>query len=338
MKKEIAHYADRYSEGREIDTIFFGGGTPSFVDPTYIDELIKCIDQHFSLSPNAEMTLETNPGTVSKEKLVKFKDAGINRLSIGIQSFDDEELKFLTRIHDENTAIETVHTAADAGFENISIDLIFSLPNQSFETWSANLKKAIELPIKHISAYSLILERGTILNKMVLDGKIKMTSENHDAELYKHTMEFLSEKGFEQYEVSNFSLPSYECLHNLYYWQHKDYFGLGTAAHSFVDGERWWNFSSLKKYTSEIDKNNHAVRGRERLSPKEMKDELIMLGLRSRGIKMDEIKGYSTDWYFEKKKIIDSFIDRRYLIEKDGILKCTQQGYLVCDEIISKLL
>ncbi|MDX1701254.1 MAG: radical SAM family heme chaperone HemW, partial [Melioribacteraceae bacterium] len=243
LKKEIMHYAEKHSDGRVIDTIFFGGGTPSFVDPKYIDELIKCIDHHFSLSKNAEITLETNPGTVSKDKLQKFKDAGINRLSIGIQSFDDEELKFLTRIHDEKTAIDTVLNAANAGYENISVDLIFSLPNQSCDTWSDNLKKAIELPIKHISAYSLILEKGTILNKMVIDGKIKMTSENHDAELYKYTMEFLGENGFEQYEVSNFSRPTYECVHNLYYWEYKDYLSFGTSAHSFINGKRWWNYS-----------------------------------------------------------------------------------------------
>ena len=160
-------------------------------------------------------------------------------------------------------AIDTVENTVNAGFENISIDLIFSLPNQTQSTWKENLDIAVSLPINHISAYSLILERGTILNKMVLDGKIKMNNENHDADLYKYTMDFLEENNFNQYEISNFAKDGFECHHNLYYWQYKDYLSFGTAAHSFVDGKRWWNFSSLKKYIAEIEQNGNAVRGDE---------------------------------------------------------------------------
>ncbi len=191
IKKEIEHYCKNiFFKNRIIDTIFFGGGTPSFMESKYIDEIINSVDSNFQLSPKAEITLETNPGTVSKSKLIEFNNAGINRISIGIQTFDDAELKFLTRIHDKKMAIHTVENTVNAGFENISIDLIFSLPNQTQSTWKENLDIAVNLPINHISAYSLILERGTILNKMVLDGKIKMNNENHDADLYKYTMDY----------------------------------------------------------------------------------------------------------------------------------------------------
>ena len=338
LKLEIAYYAKLYSQNRIIDTIFFGGGTPSFMTPNYIGEIIAEISKNFNLDQNAEITLETNPGTVSKQKMAEFIIAGINRVSIGIQTFDEKELKFLTRIHDKETAIKTVYNTAEAGIENISIDLIFSLPNQTKKTWIENLNIAASLPIKHISTYSLILEKGTILNKMVLDGKVKMASENHDAALYKYTMDFLTNEGFTQYEISNFAKENYECRHNLYYWEYRDYLSFGTAAHSFVNGERWWNFSSLKKYISEIEINRNAKRGSEILDKSQILDEYIMLGLRSKGINLSEIKKYSDDWYFEKKENINSFIKERYLIQTEERISCTQKGYIICDEIISKLI
>lgn len=338
LKKEIIYYSSLYSDNRIIDTIFFGGGTPSFMSSSYIGDIIQTISQNFNLSPKAEITLETNPGTVTKESLISFRNVGINRLSIGIQSFDEAELKFLTRIHDKKKAINTVQNGADAGFENISIDLIFSLPNQTKKTWEENLNIAASLPIKHISAYSLILEKGTILNKMVLDGKVKMTGENHDAELYRLTMEFFEQNGFKQYEISNFAKGNYECRHNLYYWEYKDYLSFGTAAHSFVNGKRWWNYSSLKKYINEVEQQGHAIRGSEKLESSQMFDEFIMLALRSKGLNLEKAKLFSPTWYFEKKQIINSFIKERFLNEKDGILSCTQNGYMICDEIINKLL
>lgn len=338
IKKEINFYSQKYSDSRIVDTVFFGGGTPSFMSPNYIEEIISIINKNFKLSKNAEITLETNPGTVTKNKLKEFIQSGVNRISIGIQTFDDNELKFLTRIHNKQTAIETVKNAADSGFENISVDLIFSLPNQSRKTWQSNLETAIDLPIKHISAYSLILEKGTILNKMVLDGKINMNSENHDAELYSITMDFLKANLFEQYEISNFAKQGFQCKHNLYYWQYNDYLGFGTAAHSFVNGKRWWNYSSLKKYISEINNNGYAVRGEEKLSNNQMIEEIIMLGLRSKGLDLNMIETFSSNWYFEKRNIINSFIKESYLQKSNSFLSCTKKGYMVCDEIINKLL
>lgn len=338
LEREINFYAKKYSHDRIIDTIFFGGGTPSFMNPNYIGKIINSISRNFNISSDVEVTLETNPGTVSKGKIIEFKNSGINRVSIGIQTFDESELKFLSRIHDKKTAIQTVHNTIEAGIENVSVDLIFNLPNQTKETWIENLNIVVKLPIKHISAYSLILEKGTILNKMVLDGKVKMTSENYDAELYEYTMKFLNWKNFKQYEISNFAKPGFECLHNKYYWNYKDYLGFGTSAHSFVNGKRWWNYSSLKRYISEIHKKGNAVRGIENLTNDQSLEEFIMLGLRSKGIKLSELNFYSKNWYFEKKDIINSFIAEKYLIKTNNKLSCTQKGYMICDEIISKLL
>ncbi len=338
LKKEIKFYAGKYSSGRNIDTIFFGGGTPSFMKPEYIQEIIETIKHNFNISNEIEITLETNPGTVTKEKLKEFKSAGINRISIGIQSFDNNELKFLTRIHDKDTAIKTVEDAAIIGFDNISIDLIFSLPNQTLQTWKSNLELAVKLPIKHISAYSLILEKGTILNKMVLDGKIKMATENHDAKLYKYTMEYLDKYKFNQYEVSNFAKKNFECKHNLYYWEYQDYLSFGTAAHSFVNGIRWWNFSSLKKYISEIEQTGNAIRGKEKLTNEQMLEEIIMLGLRSNGLNLTLVQNINKNWYGEKQSTIKKLVDNSFIKFEKNTLKCTSEGYMICDEIIAELL
>jgi oxygen-independent coproporphyrinogen III oxidase len=253
IKKEIDYYSEKYQDDNHFTSIFFGGGTPSLMAPQDLKDIIFHLKKRFRVSDTAEITMETNPGTVTEEKLCHFLEAGINRISIGIQSFDDDDLKFLTRIHNRETAVKTVLNAHKAGFMNISIDLIFNLPGQTKEKWLSNLQQAAYLPINHISAYSLILERGTILNKLVLDGIVTMQDDDYDADLYELTIDYLTDRGFGQYEVSNFAHKGYESVHNMAYWHHRNYLGLGPSAHSFMDGKRWWNYSSLKKYISEIE-------------------------------------------------------------------------------------
>jgi len=339
LKREIKYFAQTYSSGRIITSIFFGGGTPSLMQPEYLEEIISATADNFNVSAEAEVTMETNPGTVDREKLRKFKAAGINRISIGVQSFNDEELKFLTRIHNSKTAIETVCFASEVGFENISLDLIFNLPKQTKQNWFNNLKQAVRLPIKHISAYSLILERGTILNKMVLDGKVKMQSDDYDADLYETTIDCLTQNSFLQYEVSNFAKPGYECKHNNAYWQYKDYIGLGTSSHSFVDGNRWWNFSSLKKYISEINKNKNAVANSESLTIEQMHDEYIMLALRGKGIDLIEHKKkFNFDWINKNYSYLKKLKNENFILLDDSGVKLTKKGYAVCDEILQNIL
>ncbi len=334
--KEIETQSLEFSADRKITSIFLGGGTPSFMEPEYIGRILEQVKTKFRVDEKAEITMETNPGTVSKEKLIDFKNTGINRISIGIQSFDKKELGFLTRIHDAETAIKTVRDAADI-FENISIDLIFNLPNQTKEIWMRNLTTAVSLPIKHISAYSLILEHGTILNKMVLDGKVKMQDEDYDAELYELTIEYLSTKGFDQYEVSNFTKPGFECIHNLAYWRYKDYLGFGSSAHSFVSNKRWWNFSSVKFYNDAVNKKSNAAAGYEILKREQMIVEYVMLALRSNGLDLRELENrFGSEWIEMNKNYLDELIKDGYLIQQNSVLKFTATGYALCDEIISK--
>lgn len=324
-----------YLKGKNITSIFFGGGTPSLLLPNQIGDILSVLYKNFDVSQNVEITLETNPGTVDLEKLKEFKRVGINRLSIGVQSFQNEELKFLTRIHDRALAIETVENGSKAGFYNINLDLIFNLPKQTWKIWEDNLNQAVKLPITHISAYSLILERGTILNKMVLDKKIKMNDDDFDASLYEFTLKFLSNHNFSQYEVSNFCKSDFECKHNLAYWQHQDYIGFGPSAHSFYRNKRWWNFSGVKQYINKIAKEKNAICGSEKLTSAELQDEFIMLALRSNGLNLDKLKKeYGNTWLLKNNIRITKLIDDEFMINDNGILKFTSKGYPLCDEIL----
>lgn len=339
LKKEIIYYAEIKSSDRIITSIYFGGGTPSLMSPSYISEIIKLIVERFKVINDVEITLETNPGTVNRQKLSDFRKIGVNRLSIGIQSFHEKELKFLTRIHDKETAIQTVNDAAKSGFENISVDLIFNLPGQTNVIWKQNLETAVLLPVKHISAYSLILERGTILNKMVLDGKVELQDDDYDADLYERTIDFLEEKKFIQYEVSNFTKAGFECRHNKTYWYYKNYFGFGPSAHSFIDGKRYWNFSSLKRYISEIEKNNFAIAGSEQPSLEQKLNEYVMLSLRSNGLRICEMEQlFTKEWLQLNNKYLLELESNNFLKKENGIIKLTKSGYAVCDEILKNLL
>lgn len=339
LKQEIDHYADLHSSDRILTSIFFGGGTPSLMRPSDIYEIIELVNKRFKVSSDAEITLETNPGTVEQTKLKEFKQIGINRLSIGVQSFDDNDLKFLTRIHDKQTAIDTVFKAKESGFGNISVDLIFNLPGQTKQKWVSNLETAVSLPVKHISAYSLILERGTILNKMVLDGKVNLQDDDYDADLYESTIDFLQENNFFQYEVSNFTKAGFECRHNKTYWHYKDYFGFGPSSHSFIDGRRYWNFSSLKKYITEIEKNNFAIAGSEHPSYEQKLNEYVMLSLRSNGLRIKEMEElFRGEWLQLNNNYLLELKSNNFLTMENGIIKLTKSGYAVCDEILKNLL
>ena len=339
IKKEIKFYSDLYSEDRKYTSVFFGGGTPSLMEPEYLAEILDCLKTNFSVGSDAEVTMETNPGTVDKNKLKAFRENGINRISIGIQSFDEQELKFLTRIHDKKTAIETVNNAKEIGFDNISIDLIFNLPGQTKTKWKENLEIALSLPIRHLSAYSLILERGTILNKMVLDKKVIMQDEDYDADLYEMTIDFMEGNGFFQYEVSNFTKAGYQCRHNYAYWRYRDYLSFGTSAHSFVNGKRWWNFSSLKKYISEIEKNGFAVAGSEEISEEQKFNEFVMLALRSSGLEFKEFRNrFGENWINEKYDYFRTLMDKNLVLLNDQQISLTKKGYAICDEILKEIL
>lgn len=337
--KEIDFYADLYSKQYEIITIFFGGGTPTALPISSFYQIVNHIFKKFDVNLDYEFTIEANPNSAI-DKLSEYKKIGVNRISFGIQSFNDDDLKFLTRVHTSKQAIQAVEKASETGFENINIDLIFNLPNQSLETIQNNLKTAISLPIKHISYYSLILENGTKLFALVSKGLIQLNDENYDIKFYNFIMDFLENSGFEQYEVSNFAKKGYKCRHNLVYWKYGEYLGLGPSAHSFIANKRFSNYRNISRYIDNIKNKGNAIKFEEILSLEQNYDEYLMLSLRSNGLHIEELRKYTNNNNkIENLRLnINKLVADGFLKIESNIYRFTKKGYAVADKIIENLL
>lgn len=339
LKDEIKLAVTDLEPGAEFDTVFFGGGTPSLLHPSEINLMLNVLTSTFTISNSAEITLEVNPGTVDRQKLKEFRSEGINRLSVGVQSFHEEELRFLTRIHTVDEAIDCVEKAFSVGFKDISMDLIFSIPGQTIERWKQNLEQAIQLNPTHLSCYSLTVEPGTPLARMVQARQIHPLPDDVDAELYALTIELLRSKGYEQYEVSNFARPGYKCRHNVNYWNHTNYLGFGPSAHSYWNGKRWWNSSDLGAYLHALEEQRLPIEGSEVLTPQQMMEEEMFLGLRAEGLNVAGFKKkHGRDLANECRTTLET-LERNALIRLDGEnLRLTPKGYSVCDEICASLM
>ena len=334
LETEIQLRAQDARFHESIETIFFGGGTPSLLRPSEIEKILNLLASQFSIQPNAEITVETNPGTVDKQKLKEFHSTGINRISMGIQSFFDDDLRFLTRIHTAAEAKQCVLDAFAAGFTNVSFDLIFSLPGQSLTRWKSNLEQAIQLQPTHISCYSLIIEPETPLFNMVQSKQVMPLDADSDADLYEVTIEFLTSHGYEQYEVSNFARPNFKCRHNINYWNHSNYLSFGPSAHSYWTNERWWNISNIASYIEQLNKVTLPLAGGEHLSEAKLMEEAIFLGLRSEGIDFEQFhRRFGRDLSQENSSLISDLIQQERARVDNGRLRLTAKGYLVCDEI-----
>lgn len=321
------------------DTIYFGGGTPSLLKPHTFEKIFTELTQYFDLSLVKEITVECNPGTVSVEYFKDLKRIGINRISIGIQSFNPDELKFLQRIHTVNEARQAFLDARKAGFDNISLDLIFSLPNQELNSWKYTLENAIELEPNNISAYSLIFEPKTPLYNQFLKGKIKPIDEEKDSEQYEFTIDYLTNKDYLQYEVSNFAKSGFECLHHLIYWRHGNYFGFGPSAHGFINNSRYKNLSNLRKYFQLIDDNKLPLEFTENLTVKELLSERIFLGLRSEGIDLNEFfSDFGVNLEEEAGILFKNWQELKFIQRDENKIRFTKTGYMLCDELTVELL
>lgn len=337
LLKEINLYSKLHNE-ESISTIYFGGGTPSLFKPEQIGKILNEISKLFVVDYNPEITIEVNPGTTTISKLKGYRDVGVNRISIGVQSFFDVDLKFLTRIHNSTDARNSIMDAVSAGFKNISIDLIYALPTQNIKTIKENLEIAISYPIKHISAYTLILEDNTALAKMVTESKIRVVSEEVEAEMMEFVMNYLNENGFWQYEVSNFAIKGYESKHNQNYWNHTNYIGCGPSAHSFWDGKRWWNVSSIFSYYSRLDNDLLPIANSESLTQEQIINEILFLGLRSNGISFSKIsKLLQKDFKKIYTNEINYLIENKFAKVQQDVLRLTPKGYIITDEIFSML-
>lgn len=248
LLQEIAFYGGKYGKEFKADTIFFGGGTPSLMEPELIDKIIKALKKNFTINENSEISMECNPATLTKEKLAGYKTAGVNRLSIGVQSMDDEVLEEMGRLHKTNDVIKTVKMCRKAGFDNISLDLMFSVPKLGVRKWRSTVKRAAGLKPDHISFYSLEIAENTEFWRRLRAGEIEEQLMSIDRVMYHMVIDILKKRGFHQYEISNAALPGKECLHNKKYWSMEEYMGLGAGAHAYIGGVRYSNICDIDEY------------------------------------------------------------------------------------------
>jgi oxygen-independent coproporphyrinogen-3 oxidase len=341
LRREIQLVSPDYRETR-FSTVFFGGGTPSLLSTAQLEQIMSALRSAFPIDDEAEITLESNPGTIDREKLRGYRAAGINRLSIGIQSFHEDELAFLGRIHDARQAEQAVLMARSAGFDNISIDLIYSLPGQTIGRWEQTLSRGLTLEPDHVSAYSLIVEDNTPLARLVAARQVVPQPLEREAEFFERTVSVMEQHGFDQYEVSNFARPGFRSKHNMNYWKHGNYLGLGPSAHSFRReggvARRWWNIANVGNYVDLLAKDRFPVAGEEILSDESMMVERFFLGLRSDGVRLEDFRRDFGEGVFEKHRpLLDDLVSEKILVIANDTLRLTTRGYLLCDEVSARL-
>ena len=327
-----------YLEGQTIETIYFGGGTPSRIETDDIKKILNSIQKYFHVEPDAEITLEANPDDLTPVKFTALKKAGINRLSIGIQSFRQEDLGFLSRTHTSAQVTQCITDAQQAGFQNLSIDLIYGIPTLTDEGWKENLQKAFSFGISHISAYSLTVEDKTPLELMIRKGKMKPVDENLSLSQFKILCTMMQEHGYEHYEVSNFCLPGAYSRHNTAYWKGKSYLGAGPSAHSYNGISRCWNVANLATYIETVSVGE-VKSEQELLSPTTQLNEYIMTSLRTMwGCNLVMVRQKFGEEIAENL-LLDAltFIESKQMIYREGKLALTPEGLLFADGISSQL-
>ncbi len=311
-----------------LGTVFFGGGTPTLLKASHFDQIIKTIIGHWSLDiGHCELSTEANPGTADKDKLRTLRQLGLNRLSIGVQSFNDKHLKTLGRIHNADQAIRFYQDARAAGFGNINLDLMFALPGQTLADWQADLQKAIELNPEHLSVYNLKIEEGTPLY-LTPHTYPPIPNEDLSADMYEYAIDTLTAAGYRHYEISNFAKPGKECRHNINYWLNGNYLGVGAGAHSHWEGRRWSNSNCVEAYMSRVTRRESAGHDSKTGDPR---PETIFLGLRLLdGISKDKFTGYETE--------VAELVNDGLLEEKDGNYKLTRRGLMLGNLVFEKFV
>lgn len=324
----------------QLATIFVGGGTPTSLNEEQLYRFCESINLNLPKSENVEFTFEANPGDLTKEKIQILKDAGVNRISLGVQTFNDELLNKIGRVHRAKDVFETVENVKNAGFTNISIDLIFSLPTQTMTDLKESLSTAFSLEIPHFSAYSLIIEPKTVFYNLMQKGRLPLPGEDTEALMYELVMEEMEKHGFRQYEISNFSKPGFESRHNLTYWDNEFYFGFGAGAHSYVNGWRRSNSGPLKKYIHQINEGTLPTLYEHQVTRSEQMEEEMFLGLRkTEGILVSRfIKKFGVDPLELFKSTISELIGKKWLEVSDGSIHLTKAGRLLGNEVFQAFL
>lgn len=329
--------ATNYDWQEELESIFLGGGTPSLLSEESISDLFTGIRKIFKLKSNCEITMEANPGSIYeplfKDKLKSFKASGINRISLGCQSFNNDKLKFLGRIHNAEQSKQAIENVKSAGFENFNIDLIYGIQDETLSSWQTDLQSAIELQPKHISAYTLTIEPGTDFGKLSKKGAVLTGDDSTVSAAYQQTQDQLLQSGYHQYEVSNFAQLNFECRHNLIYWSYKNYLGLGAGAHSFKDKNRWINTLSPEKYTEQVMTHGHARQREEDITESQADIEIIYTCLR-KAVGLDYSR-FKDSIKFEVE--LRSLIAEGLIIKEENQIRLSKKGFLFSDHVVERL-
>jgi len=333
LHKEILFYGGIFPP---FDTIYIGGGTPSLLTVEQLADIFSAIHRTCTIDPQTEVTIEVNPGDVSKVYLQSLHSLGISRINIGIQSFSESILNMLGRRHSVKEAVAAINAARQAGFDNLGIDLIYGVGKQGLKKWENTLLKALSFRPEHLSCYQLSLAARTPLYKKYQSCKLSLPDEKKQLKFFLVTDSLLESSGYLHYEVSNFARSAlFKSKHNMKYWQHAPYLGVGPAAHSFLNNKRWWNKASVRNYLVEIGRGKMPVENTETLSPDQLQLEALFLGLRSKtGINLNNYTArYGLDLLTEKKAIIDTLIKNKLLELHEGFLRPTTAGMAVADSL-----
>lgn len=337
LVKEIKYYGNIY-KGITLETLYLGGGTPSLLSPNNLDTILHTVQHCFNIKADAEVTIECNPENITPSLLDHMNKLGFNRLSIGIQSFQEKELKLMRRSHNRDQALQSIEYATASGFENISIDLIYGIPGQSLKSWKENLSQALDLPITHLSAYHLTFEPGTLLDHWRKKEKIIPIPEELSVKQYALLREMLTVAGFDHYEISNFAVKEKLSEHNMLYWSGRPYLGLGPSAHSFDGTDRWWNVTSLKKYMEGMT-TGREVRQLEKLSQRERYHDYLITSLRTRwGADPDHIIDQFGEKVFNHfQDQVQTFLEAKTVWKRDNHIAIHPDHWMVTDHILKKL-
>lgn len=338
MKKEIFLRKDEL-QSKTLKSLYFGGGTPSILKVDELNALMDEVLKYFAFDPDIEITLEANPDDLDAQFLKGLSQSPVNRLSIGTQSFFNEDLMLMNRAHNAGEAESSIKRAQDFGFENISIDLIYGSPTSDFEIWKENLRKVIALSVPHISSYALTVEPKTALNQWIQQRKVAAPIEAEQYTEFSYMVDFLKDHGFDHYEISNFGKPGFHSRHNSAYWKSKEYLGIGPSAHSFNGwNKRSWNIANNRRYIDALNQNTLAKES-EILTEKEQFNEMMMIGLRTMwGVDLQQTEGKFSDYLQEEfQKNIAPKLETGILIIENGHLKIPEKHWFLADGIASDL-
>ena len=329
---------NKYLGSSPVETIYFGGGTPSILGEKYIAKILKTIYKYFSISNSLECTFEVNPNDLTVDKTRSLIKLGVNRFSVGAQSFDENQLKLLNRSHTSNQIERSIKLIQDLGVNNINIDLMYGTPNLKNKLWENNLMKAVSLNVTHMSCYCLTIEKGTVFHKMVNSGSLKLDSDDNIKLQFLTMRDILIRNNFIHYEISNFCIPSFESKHNSSYWKGKNYLGVGPSAHSFNGKKRHWNINNNYKYIDALNNDNNYFE-EEILSKKNIANEYILTNIRtSKGLARNTLSRLTNNIEYNKlMSQLDKLINDNLIINKKDRFYLTQNGMILCDKITTDL-